>query len=358
MFEWIEREPQLQPRGSLRSTDSTPARGLVELRDVHFAYPTRPEAQVLRGVSLRAEPGEVLALCGASGGGKSSVLALVQRWYDAAVAGAGGGGGGAGGVLLDGIDVREYDSRWFHHNVSVVSQEPTLFSRTIRQNVLLGLEPPDELGARRRTGGALALGLAGGALAAAAPAAGAGRAWMQDEVERACREANAHDFIVGFPKGYETEVGERGVQLSGGQKQRIAIARALVRRPRVLLLDEATSALDTESEALVQGAIDEMIERSGGQMTVLVIAHRLSTIRNASRIAVIANGVVAEVGTHDELLRRPHGAYATLVRMQLSGHKSGRLTQMAGTEPPRADDGRALGAHAPVVDGPPVLAAE
>lgn len=306
----------------MRKGDATPARGLVELRDVHFAYPTRPGSQVLRGVSLRAEPGEVLALCGSSGGGKSSILALVQRWYDCD---APGGGGGGGGVFLDGRDVREYDSRWFHHNLSVVSQEPTLFSRTIRENVLLGLQPPQPAGARARAGG----GAGGASAGGSASSGGADGAWMQAEVEQACREANAHSFILSFPKGYDTEVGERGVQLSGGQKQRIAIARALVRRPRVLLLDEATSALDSESEALVQAAIDQMIDRSGGQMTVLVIAHRLSTIRNASRIAVISGGVVAEVGTHEQLLSRPNGAYATLVRMQLGGSSAGRVGSRA-----------------------------
>jgi ATP-binding cassette subfamily B (MDR/TAP) protein 9 len=291
VFEWIHRTPNLSPRGARNATavdDDAPLiapcvqlRGCIELRDVHFAYPTRPAQSILRGIRLRVEPGEVLAICGASGGGKSSIIALVQRWYDCDDGGL---------VALDDVDVRDYEGRWFHRNVSIVSQEPTLFSRSIRDNILLGLKTS---------------------------AAADDPNWMQAEVEEACRQANAHDFISAFARGYDTEVGERGVQLSGGQKQRIAIARALVRRPTVLVLDEATSALDAESEAAVQGAIDAMIANSGGTMTVIVIAHRLSTIRNATRIAVVASGVVHELGTHDELIAMPNGAYAALVRAQL-----------------------------------------
>ena len=181
------------------------------------------------------------------------------------------------------------DPRWFHRQVALVAQEPVLFARTIEENITYGLE----------NGG-------GGGEGATAPGS--------EEVVRAARLANAHDFIGTFEHAYETVVGERGTQLSGGQKQRVAIARALVRRPAVLLLDEATSALDAESEAVVQAAIDSMIEQGG--MTVLVVAHRLSTIRNADRIVIISAGAVKESGKHDELLALK-GEYANLVARQM-----------------------------------------
>ena len=185
------------------------------------------------------------------------------------------------------------DPRWFHRQVALVAQEPVLFARTIEENITYGLE----------NGG-------GGGEGAAAPGS--------EEVVRAARLANAHDFIGTFEHAYETVVGERGTQLSGGQKQRVAIARALVRRPAVLLLDEATSALDAESEAVVQAAIDSMIEQGG--MTVLVVAHRLSTVRDAEQIALIDGGQVADHGTHEEMLARcPE--YGNLVKRQLEAQQ-------------------------------------
>ena len=279
VFEWCERAPAVaEPRAG---EGLAPAKcdGELRLVDVHFRYPSRPDAPVLNGLTLVARPGEVVALCGASGGGKSSVMALLQHWYEPE----------RGEVLLDGHPVAALCPRWFHRQVAMVSQEPVLYACSIRENILLGL------------------GDVGGD--------GESRAYTDADVEEACKLANAHSFIAGFPDQYETTVGERGAQLSGGQKQRIAIARALVRRPAVLLLDEATSALDADSEYLVQAAIDDMI--SSVSMTVMIIAHRLSTIRNANTIAVVKGGAVVEQGTHDELLAA-EGAYATLVNRQMS----------------------------------------
>ncbi|CAN0028290.1 unnamed protein product, partial [Ectocarpus sp. 8 AP-2014] len=200
---------------------------------------------------------QVLALVGPSGGGKSSCISLLENLYQPS----------RGQVLLDGLPVHEYDHGWLHRNISIVGQEPTLYARSIRENIIYGLE---------------------------------GEEPSMADVEEAARLANAHTFISQLPEKYETQAGERGVQISGGQKQRIAIARALVRKPKVLLLDEATSALDAESEHLVQHAIDNMISRGG--MTVILIAHRLSTVKRADKIVVIRSGQVVEEGTHEELL--------------------------------------------------------
>ena len=256
--------PGLRPAG--RPT------GLVQLHDVWFRYPGRPPA--LRGVNLTLRPGETVALVGGSGSGKTTLAALLYRLYDPE----------AGDVLLDGAPLRTLDASWFRRHVGVVSQEPRLFSDTIYNNIAYGL--PDASSA---------------------------------QVHDAARAANAHDFIMALPQGYDTPVGAGG--LSGGQKQRIAIARALVREPAILILDEATSALDNESEALVQAAL-EVAMRGGGsarQRTCLVIAHRLSTVRRADRIVVLHEGVVAEEGTHGELVRRAGSIYASLVARQAGG---------------------------------------
>eukprot|EP00544_Gedaniella_sp_CCMP2646_P005848 CAMPEP_0202491470 /NCGR_PEP_ID=MMETSP1361-20130828/8527_1 /ASSEMBLY_ACC=CAM_ASM_000849 /TAXON_ID=210615 /ORGANISM="Staurosira complex sp., Strain CCMP2646" /LENGTH=733 /DNA_ID=CAMNT_0049121525 /DNA_START=473 /DNA_END=2674 /DNA_ORIENTATION=+ len=258
-------------------------RGEVALNDVELYYPARPQRCVLRGMSLTAKPGQVVALVGPSGSGKSSVMSLIQHLYEPS----------AGEVLVDGQKVHDLSPQWLSRNISVVSQEPTLFARSIRRNIMYGLEgtefePTDA------------------------------------EIREAARLANAASFIEKLPLGYEQEVGERGVQLSGGQKQRVAIARALVRRPRILLLDEATSALDAESEALVQEAIDHMLERgreTEGGMTVLIVAHRLSTVRNADVIFVVKDGCVVEQGKHDDLILDPNGAYSSLIRRQMKAQQ-------------------------------------
>ncbi|KAG2446750.1 hypothetical protein HYH02_008311 [Chlamydomonas schloesseri] len=271
VIELMKRTPDIPPAGRL----VLPAlEGRVELRDVSFSYPARPHVRVLNGLSLVAQPGEVVALVGASGGGKSSIVKLLERFYLPT----------AGRILIDGRDLGDLDPKWLRRQVALVSQEPVLYARSIRRNIIFGLEKED---------------------GAAAPP-------TEEEIVEAAKQANAHDFITSFPEGYDTCCGEKGVALSGGQKQRIAIARALVRKPRVLLLDEATSALDADSEAVVQEALDRVM----AGRTVLVIAHRLSTIQNADRIYVVGKGLVQEVGTHDELLAAG-GVYAQLVRRQL-----------------------------------------
>lgn len=203
---------------------------------------------------------------GESGSGKSTAIALLQRFYDPE----------GGRILLDGTEIRKLQVRWLRQQMGLVSQEPVLFNVTIRENIGYGKE-------------------------------GAG----EGEIRAAAEAANAHNFISGLGRGYETMVGERGVQLSGGQKQRVAIARAVVKDPKVLLLDEATSALDAESERVVQEALDRVM----AGRTTLVVAHRLSTIKGADLIAVVKNGVVVEKGKHDALLRIPNGAYASLVSL-------------------------------------------
>eukprot|EP00928_Gymnodinium_smaydae_P030151 TRINITY_DN2248_c0_g7_i1.p1 TRINITY_DN2248_c0_g7~~TRINITY_DN2248_c0_g7_i1.p1 ORF type:complete len:927 (-),score=187.63 TRINITY_DN2248_c0_g7_i1:144-2924(-) len=276
--------------------------GRLEISDVRFTYPARPQQQILNGLSLCCPSGKVMALVGPSGGGKSTVVSLFERLYEVS----------EGSVLLDGRDVRDFDHRWFHEQVSIVGQEPTLFGRSIRDNILYGL-PSEHPACQRADSNTERWEFEPGAL-----------------VEQAARQANAHDFVIGMAHGYETEVGERGVQLSGGQKQRIAIARALVRNPRVLLLDEATSALDTDSERLVQQAIDNMI--SSRDMTVVIVAHRLSTVKNADKICVIRSGVVCEEGTHEDLIAKPDGQYRHLVAHQLA---AGATDGMSPKESPK-----------------------
>lgn len=271
--------------------------GHLALIGVNFSYPARPERRVLFGFNLDVRPGETVALVGPSGGGKSSVINLIERFYAP----------NDGAVTLDGVDLGDLCPRWLKRRVSLVAQEPTLFNRTLRRNIVFGLEKT------RGDGADDEYPYAGYESERFSLLDDGEDEPSMDEVTRAAVAANAHAFISQLPNAYEETVGERGSTLSGGQKQRVAIARALVRKPKVLLLDEATSALDAESEAIVQDALGALM----ASYTVVVIAHRLSTIQNATRICVIEKGVVREVGTHDELLRRK-GAYAGLVRHQLS----------------------------------------
>jgi ATP-binding cassette subfamily B protein len=265
VFELLDRVPGVV---NANGRTLTTVEGRVTLEAVDFAYPTRPDAPVLREVTVEMEPGRVLALVGASGGGKSTVASLLARLYDPT----------AGRILLDGVDLRELDTRWLREQIGAVAQEPVLFAASIEDNIRYG-----------RPGATVA------------------------EIEAAAKAANADTFVRGFPEGYKTLVGERGVRLSGGQKQRIAIARALLKDPRILVLDEATSALDSESEHLVQEALERLMHGR----TVLVIAHRLSTVRDADRVVVIDGGKVAEIGTHDELVARD-GVYRRLVERQFA----------------------------------------
>ncbi|GAX81286.1 hypothetical protein CEUSTIGMA_g8718.t1 [Chlamydomonas eustigma] len=270
VMELIKRKPEVSQGGSLIPSSLT---GRIEFQNVVFNYPSRPEAPVIQGLSLIVNPGEVVALVGPSGGGKSSIVRLIERFYLPT----------SGQVLLDERDIGMYKNKWLRQQVALVSQEPVLCARSVRRNIIYGLEAEDGV-----------------------------EPPSNEEIEEAARQANAHDFIMGFPDGYETNCWEKGTQLSGGQKQRIAIARALVRKPRVLLLDEATSALDADSEAVVQEALDRIM----ANRTTLVIAHRLSTVQHADKIIVIAKGVVQEVGNHEGLLAAG-GMYATLVKRQL-----------------------------------------
>jgi len=257
--------------------------GKVQLSSVDLFYPARPKRQVLDKMEFVAEAGEVVALVGPSGCGKSSVIALIQHLYEP----------NRGAVMIDGVPVHKLAPGFLTRCVGVVSQEPTLYGRSIAKNIMFGLE--------------------GGEFEP-----------TMEEIKSAAKLANAHTFIEQMPDGYDTDVGERGVQLSGGQKQRIAIARALVRKPRILLLDEATSALDAESESLVQASIDNMLGRGGAtglrEMTVVVVAHRLSTVRNADKICVVNCGKVVEIGKHDDLIEIEGGKYRALVEKQFAAH--------------------------------------
>ena len=264
VFELIDRKPTV----SGGSTRLESILGDVVLSDLDFAYPTRPDMPVLSNFNLRLSPGEVVALVGHSGSGKSTVAALLSRFYDPQ----------GGNIQLDGEDYTSLDIKWLREQVGVVSQEPILFATSITNNIRYG-----------RPGAS------------------------QDEVIAAAKAANAHNFIESFPEGYDTLVGERGVKLSGGQKQRVAIARALLKDPRLLILDEATSALDAESEHLVQEALDRLMQGR----TTLIIAHRLSTVREADRVCVLDKGRVAQQGTHDELVSQD-GIYRRLVQHQFS----------------------------------------
>ncbi|KAM4907055.1 ATP-binding cassette sub-family B member 5 [Sylvia borin] len=259
--------------------------GEIEFRNIHFNYPSRPDVKILKGLNLKVQTGKTIALVGASGCGKSTTIQLLQRFYDP----------DQGEITLDGRDIRTLNIKWLRENIGIVSQEPVLFATTIAENIRYGREDISDA-----------------------------------EIEQAAKEANAFDFISRLPDKFNTMVGERGAQLSGGQKQRIAIARALARNPKILLLDEATSALDTQSESIVQAALDKA--RAG--RTTIVIAHRLSTIRTADTIAGFEKGVVVEQGTHSELMLQK-GVYYSLVMQQGCSsdvQDDGRSEDSEGTE--------------------------
>ncbi|KAG7575200.1 ABC transporter type 1 transmembrane domain [Arabidopsis suecica] len=266
MFETIERKPNIDSY----STDGKvldDIKGDIELKDVYFTYPARPDEQIFRGFSLFISSGTTVALVGQSGSGKSTVVSLIERFYDPQT----------GEVLIDGINLKEFQLKWIRSKIGLVSQEPVLFTASIKDNIAYGKEDA-----------------------------------TIEEIKAAAELANASKFVDKLPQGLDTMVGEHGTQLSGGQKQRIAVARAILKDPRILLLDEATSALDAESERVVQEALDRiMVNR-----TTVVVAHRLSTVRNADMIAVIHQGKIVEKGSHTELLKDPEGAYSQLIRLQ------------------------------------------
>jgi len=261
---------QLQPtvRRTDENRDASPASGgPIELDSVRFSYPLRPEAVVLKGIDLTVKKGQFLAIVGASGCGKSTVIALLERFYDPST----------GTIRIDGSALPELNPQRYRRIVSLVQQEPTLFQGTIRENIALGIDvdaSEDEKGHFEPV--------------------------PDTKIEAALRAANAWDFVSSLPDGLATFAGPNGTQLSGGQRQRIAIARALIRQPKVLLLDEATSALDTESEKMVQSSLADAA-KDGDRITIAV-AHRLSTIKDADVISVFHAGRVAESGTHAELI--------------------------------------------------------
>ncbi|KAK3160969.1 hypothetical protein QOZ80_1BG0069580 [Eleusine coracana subsp. coracana] len=278
MFKTIERQPDIDIYDTTGITLEE-IKGHVELKDVYFSYPTRPEHLVFDGFSLQVPSGTTMALVGESGSGKSTVISLVERFYDPH----------AGEVLIDGVDIRRMKLTWIREKIGLVGQEPVLFSTTIRENIAYGKEN-------------LTL----------------------EEIKIAAELANASKFIDKLPNGLDTMVGERGIQLSGGQKQRIAIARAIAKNPRILLLDEATSALDMESERVVQEALNRvMLER-----TTIIVAHRLSTVKNADVISVLQHGRMVEQGSHVKLMKTPEGAYSQLIHLQETRQE---------TESPNAD---------------------
>eukprot|EP01018_Ginkgo_biloba_P027753 Gb_07563 [translate_table: standard] len=268
VFHIIDRKPRIQ--SDKRKAIKVPnVKGVIDIKNVTFAYPSRPNSIILHNFTLKIKAGGMTALVGASGSGKSTVLWLIQRFYDP----------NDGKIFLDGIDIKDLHLKWLRKQMALVNQEPALFAGSIRENIAFG-----------------------------SPEA------TRAEIEEAARSAYIHKFLCSLPNGYETQVGESGVQLSGGQKQRIAIARAILKRSKILLLDEASSALDIESERYVQEAINTIAT----QATTIVVAHRLSTIREADRIAVVENGSVVELGSHRKLMTsNPDGVYSNLVKTQM-----------------------------------------
>ncbi|XP_047703316.1 ATP-binding cassette sub-family B member 5 [Prionailurus viverrinus] len=265
IFQVIDKKPAID---NFSTTGYKPEciEGTVEFKNVSFSYPSRPSIKILKGLNLKIKSGETVALVGPNGSGKSTAVQLLQRLYDP----------DNGFITVDGNDIRTLNVQYYREHIGVVSQEPVLFGTTINNNIKYGRDGVTD-----------------------------------EEIEKAAKEANAYDFIMEFPNKFNTLVGEKGAQMSGGQKQRIAIARALVRNPKILILDEATSALDTESESVVQAAL----EKASKGRTTIVIAHRLSTIRSADLIVTIKDGMVAEKGIHAELMAK-QGLYYSLVMSQ------------------------------------------
>ncbi|KAI8617414.1 P-loop containing nucleoside triphosphate hydrolase protein [Chytriomyces sp. MP71] len=270
LFSLMESKGEVEGQSSQNGIKLENVTGRIEFRDVEFAYPTRPEAKIFKGLSFTIEPGTNVAIVGKSGSGKSTVAQLLLRFYDPS----------KGAIFIDGYDIRSLNGSHMRDNVmGLISQEPALFATTIRENIIYGR-----------------------------PNA------TQEEIEAAAERANALGFIRKFPAGFDTYAGEKGVAMSGGQKQRIAIARALLKNPKILIMDEATSALDASSEHLVQDSMEEIVLGR----TVITIAHRLSTIQQADFIIVVEDGRVVETGPYDELVEREDGKFRLLVDSQLN----------------------------------------
>ncbi len=242
--------------------------GKIAFQNIRFAYPQRKDIEVLKSINIETNKNETIALVGSSGAGKSTITSLLLRYYEPSL----------GKIFFDGVDSQEIEIEHLRSHIAIVPQEVILFAGSIEENIAFG--NPNA---------------------------------SREEIKLAAQKANALEFINTFPEKFDTQVGDRGIQLSGGQKQRIAIARALLKNPRILILDEATSALDSESEKLVQEALETLMEGR----TSVVIAHRLSTIKNADRIYVLDKGKVEEIGTHQSLMNIENGIYANLVDIQM-----------------------------------------
>ena len=247
--------------------------GAIEFRNVFFSYPTRTDVEVLKGINFEIKPGQVMALVGSSGGGKTTIASLLPRFYEPQ----------SGKIFLDGVDLQTLQPSWLRENIGIVSQEPVLISSSIEENIRYGRPNATD-----------------------------------QEVKAAAQAANAMEFILSFPEKFKTSVGEKGIQLSGGQKQRVAIARALLKNPKILILDEATSSLDTASEHLVQEALQRLMQGR----TTLVIAHRLATVKNADIIFVVQDGKIVQKGRHEDLARETEGLYYQLLKRQFTQEKT------------------------------------
>jgi len=263
IFEVLDTEPTIFSQ--VGAHKSKRLQGRIELRNVSFSYDGI--RNVLKNITLESAPGEMIGLAGPSGGGKTTLVNLICRFYDVL----------EGRILIDGVDVRDYDLEALRRQIGLVLQEPFLFHGTVAENIAYG-NPQATL----------------------------------DEIIESARAANAHDFIVGFPDGYDTMIGERGQTLSGGERQRISISRAILHNPSILILDEATSSVDTETEKLIQDALDRLV----ANRTTIAIAHRLSTLHKADRLVILDKGDIVEQGTHEELAGKEDGLYAKLLRMQ------------------------------------------
>jgi ABC-type multidrug transport system fused ATPase/permease subunit len=267
IMDLLEEQPEPLDTSYSSADEKLKLKGEIAFSEVRFNYPSRPEAEILQGLSFKVRTGEKIAIVGPSGAGKSTIIQLLMRFYNP----------NAGFIAFDGKDALEYPLTALRNNIAIVPQDVLLFGGSIKENIAYGK-----------------------------PGA------TDEEIIEAAKKANAHSFVTGFTEGYETIVGDRGTQLSGGQRQRIAIARAVLKNPAILLLDEATSSLDSESEKLVQEALDKLMLGR----TSVIIAHRLSTIRDADRILVVDKGRIVESGSHEELIRNTEGIYYNLSKLQ------------------------------------------